>query len=320
MNKKTTKDFLQSRRYRIVPNFFILGAPKCGTTSLAQYLSTHPNIFMCPGKEPNFFNTDMPTFSLAYDLKDYLRLFKEAKKHHIIVGESTTNYLSSKNAVKGILSFNPNAKFIVLLRSPIDMFFSLHAQLCRVKVETILDPKKAWAVQHHRNLPRYSRPYKQVLSYKKKCSLGEQVSRLLNTVSNKNNVKFILFDDLQNDTKKVYSEVLKFLSLPIDERKNFPIANKHMVLQKKFSAYFFSNVLYFFRWIKTATGKNRLINNSIVGKFQHVFIRFYEKHCLKVENRPLPDEEFVDELKLSFYEDVMLLSKLLNKDLSKWVK
>jgi len=83
------------------PNFFILGAPKCGTTSLAMWLSEHPNIFMCPIKEPHYFNTD--GLQRIKTLEQYESLFTDAKPEHVAVGEASTHYLYSKEAVPRIL-------------------------------------------------------------------------------------------------------------------------------------------------------------------------------------------------------------------------
>ncbi|NJO14781.1 MAG: sulfotransferase [Thioploca sp.] len=63
------------------PNFFIVGAPKCGTTALSEYLSSHPNVFMSYPKEPHYFSTDMPNKRSSSSLEDYLQLFKKMLKH-----------------------------------------------------------------------------------------------------------------------------------------------------------------------------------------------------------------------------------------------
>src|SRR5579871_6019552 len=61
---------------RLKPNFFIIGAPKCATTSMAAWLAAHPYIFMSPKKEPHFFNTDER--QEVSDLEEYMRLFQDA--------------------------------------------------------------------------------------------------------------------------------------------------------------------------------------------------------------------------------------------------
>jgi hypothetical protein len=72
----------------VKPNFFIVGAPKCGTTALYEYLRPHPNIFMPKVKEPHFFAKDLGTYPFIKTLEDYTRLFAAAGSRHLRVGEA----------------------------------------------------------------------------------------------------------------------------------------------------------------------------------------------------------------------------------------
>ncbi|SRR6056297_999156 len=134
------------------PNFFIIGAPKCGTTSLYYYLKDHPDIFMAEPKEPHYFSTDFSDkFRKVLTREDYLNLFKEAKKYKA-VGEGSTEYLYSKEAVPNILKFNSEAKFIVMVRNPIELVISLHQELFVEMNENIEDVEKAWDLQEKRRI------------------------------------------------------------------------------------------------------------------------------------------------------------------------
>src|SRR5262245_35065298 len=82
------------------PTFFIIGAPKCGTTSLAAWLADHPDIFMSPTKEPHYFNTDHKRY--LNSLAGYEQLFEDATDRHSAVGEASVWYLYSANAVENI--------------------------------------------------------------------------------------------------------------------------------------------------------------------------------------------------------------------------
>ena len=121
------------------PNFFIIGAPKSGTTALSQYLRDHPNIFFSGVKEPHFFDLDTSK-RLKLDLQTYLSLFAKARPElHIAVGEGSTGYLFSKVAVSEILKFNPDSKFIVMLRNPVDLVQAWHSEMYFEGVENIRD-------------------------------------------------------------------------------------------------------------------------------------------------------------------------------------
>lgn len=74
------------------PNFFIVGAPECGTTTLYEYLRLHPNIFMPQVKEPHFFGGDLGAYPLVKTLDDYRRLFAESTEEHTRVGEASVYY------------------------------------------------------------------------------------------------------------------------------------------------------------------------------------------------------------------------------------
>lgn len=77
------------------PNFFIVGAPKCGTTAVYTYLSTHPDIFFPErAKEPHHFNTDMPGFRWYPEKDSYMALFASAEAQAASIrGEASVQYL-----------------------------------------------------------------------------------------------------------------------------------------------------------------------------------------------------------------------------------
>ena len=104
------------------PNFFIVGAPKAGTSSLYAYLNEIPGIFMSPKKEPNYFSentipNDHPIKPIR-DKKKYLELFKGVKGEKII-GEASTSYLADPEAPKLIHEACPDAKILISLRDPV---------------------------------------------------------------------------------------------------------------------------------------------------------------------------------------------------------
>ena len=160
------------------PNFFIIGAPKCGTTSLARWLSEHPEVFMSPVKEPHFFSTD---FSLGdfSDENSYYALFADACPNHIAVGEASATYLRSEVAVMNIENKHRRARYIVMLRNPVDMAHSLHWQAVFSGDENAEDFEQAWRLNSKRengqDIPPNCRDPKTV-QYRRFCSLGEQLS------------------------------------------------------------------------------------------------------------------------------------------------
>ncbi|MGI0014250.1 MAG: sulfotransferase family protein, partial [Nitrososphaera sp.] len=108
------------------PNFFIVGAPKAGTTSLYYYLKKTPGIFMSSVKEPNYFACNIvasSTFDVITNKHEYLGLFRNSDKH-IAVGEASVCYLWDPSAPMLIKASVPDARIIILLRDPIERAFS----------------------------------------------------------------------------------------------------------------------------------------------------------------------------------------------------
>jgi hypothetical protein len=108
-----------------IPNFFIVGAPKAGTTSLYRYLSQHPDVYVSPVKEPGFFAPELVSIDphVVVHWHQYLDLFREARGQRAI-GEGSVAYLSSPNAAKAIAARVPHARILMMLRDPADRLFS----------------------------------------------------------------------------------------------------------------------------------------------------------------------------------------------------
>jgi hypothetical protein len=246
------------------PNFFIIGAPKCGTTSMHEWLAQHPNIFMSKFKEPHYFSEDL-VHKRIHNLKVYEQLFQEASATHLCVGESSTNYLYSSHAVKNILSYQPTAKFIVMIRNPIEMVYSLHQQEKYTRNEPIQDFTAAWHAQEKRQSENYKVPIftdMKLLLYGLRCKVGEQLERLYSQVE-ASQILVIDLDDVKQDARKVYVDVLKFLDVPDDGQSTFPVANEAKISRWKiiqFSLYMLS-YLRKKQWIPT-------LNTGITKKME----------------------------------------------------
>lgn len=209
------------------PNFFIVGAPKCGTTSLAGWLSEHPNALMSPIKEPHYYSTDLGNRAVTSRGR-YEDLFKRANWNHRAIGEASTWYLYSRDAVPKIEIANPNARYIVMTRDLISMAHSLHHHNLRVLHEDQVSFEVAWSLQATRmaghNIPNTcTEPV--FLQYFEACSLGSQLHRLCRHVS-RDRILHLPLADLQSDPAKSYRRVLDFLGLPDDDRRVFFAANK----------------------------------------------------------------------------------------------
>lgn len=209
-------------------NFFIVGAPKCGTTAMSEYLRTHPQIFMSTPKEPSYFASDLPGLRYVDDLAEYERLFSRATADQCIIGEASPSYLFSAVAIENIAAYNPQARLLVMLRNPVEMLPSYHAQLCYSSFEDVTDLERAWDLQEQRRqgrlIPARCREAR-VLQYAAVASFPQQLERAWRHFP-RSQTLVILYDDLVRDLPAVYGQVLDFLGVQDDGRREFPVVNR----------------------------------------------------------------------------------------------
>ena len=209
------------------PNFFIVGAPKCGTTSLAAWLAGHPQVYMSPDKEPYHFATDMG-YTNFRDQKKYLSLFSDVPNEQTAVGEASAGYLYSRSAIKNILDNNSKSKFIAVVRNPIEMAQSLHQQFVYDGEETILSFEQAWQAQERRkkgiDIPKATREPRFLL-YFEACQLGSQIQQMYERV-NKHNRLILVLDDIRDNPRREWLKTQQFLGIQDDQRNEFPTLNQ----------------------------------------------------------------------------------------------
>lgn len=297
------------------PNFFILGAPKCGTTALSEYLRGHPQVYMSTPKEPHFFCDDFDYYYApgARTLEHYLHLFDAAGDAHLAVGEASVWYLHSQVAARRIAEFDPAARAIVMVRNPIDMVPSLHGQLLYEVDEDQPDVRRAWELQGPRARGEALPPRVRVpafLQYGDAAMLGAQLQRVYASIP-REQVLVLVFDDLRADAGAVYRRALEFLGVPDDGRDDFPRVNPNTVHRAPAVARLTQRppraALAAARAIKRITGRRRL----------GVLDRVRARNRVEAERTPL-DPAFRDALADHFRDDVALLSELIGRDLTHW--
>jgi hypothetical protein len=296
------------------PTFFIIGAPKCGTTSLYEYLRTHPNVFMPWLKEPHYFADDFPTYRTVHTEKDYLSLFADAGSAHIAVGEASVFYLFSTVAVRNILRFAPDAKLVVMLRNPVEMVHSLHSQFLYGFRENEKDFRRAWELQPARARGEALPPHciePAHLQYSAVGRLGEQVARLLGSAS-REQVRFFLFDELNASPAAVYSELLEFLGLPHDGRVHFPAINQNRTHRSEALARFLMRPPYPLDLVKSTVKRVFRLRNTRIAN------TVYGRNQVRAPRVPL-GPEMREMLTREFRPDIELLAGLIGEDLEHWI-
>lgn len=210
------------------PNFFIVGFPKCGTTSMSQYLSQHNDVFYAKcNQEPNYFNDDFNADYRKYnDEKRYLKDCYGGSEQSKIAGESSPIYIYSDTAIENIINYNPSAKFIVLLRNLPEWIFSYHKHMFFYGIQKEKDFDKAWASSANEKIEQYQTKGKDFfVDYKLVSKFSFFVEKLINQVG-KEKILFITLDELKSDPATTYANTLNFLDLQNDQEITFDHFNK----------------------------------------------------------------------------------------------
>jgi hypothetical protein len=297
------------------PDFFIIGAPKCGTTALSEYLRQHSRIGFSQPKEPIYFSTDFPKVRNFTEEADYLeRCFGHCRDQgYQAIGEGSTSYFFSVEAIPNILKFAPEARFIAMLRNPLEMIPALHAQKLLSLEEDERDFARAWGLQAERaagrSLPKFCQQ-PELLQYRNLGKLGAHVQRIMDQVP-EGRLKLILFDDFAKDARRVYEEVLEFLGVPDDGRAEFPRINE----SKKYQV----QALYELGH-RPPAGLMRVISaaKNLLGiERLNIMPRLLEWNVRRSQRKPL-SPKLRAELLAEFAEDIGLLERLLGRDLAHW--
>src|SRR5581483_11863989 len=114
--------------FRVLPDFLVIGGQKCGTTALYNYIIEHPDIYLAVRKQMHYFDnryekgdrwyrSGFPTVAEKFYVKNILR-------KRFITCEATPNYIFHPQAARRVARLLPHAKFILVLRDPVDRAYS----------------------------------------------------------------------------------------------------------------------------------------------------------------------------------------------------
>jgi hypothetical protein len=309
-----------SEAQRRVPDFFLVGSPKTGTTALYDALTQHPHIYMPDLKEPRFLASDMRPragFSERHQevgyprtLEEYLALFDEATPEQR-VGEASTFYLWSRTAATRIADLQPDARVVAMLREPASFLRSLHLMYLQWRVESEKDLRKAMSLEvvrrEGKDLPRTShRP--QLLQYSDHVRYVDQLRRY-HARFPREQVLVLIYDDFCSDNEATVRQVLRFLE--VDDR--FPIGvrkvnvTKHTVRSQRAKELLKS--------VSMGRGPVARSAKATVKALTTPQLRRGIRHRVVLADPPPPDADFAIELRRRFRGEVVALSEYLDRDL-----
>lgn len=292
------------------PDFFIVGAPRCGTTAMTQYLKSHPEIFMPETKEIHFFGSDLQFPPPRVTKEDYFSCFAKAKSEKR-VGEASVYYLFSKSAATEIKEFCSSPRIIIMLRNPVDMIYSLHTISLFNGNEGIENFKEALDAEEDRKQGLRIPPHAhlvQGLFYRDIATYSPQVQKYIDLFG-RAKVHVIVFDDFKKDPKSTYKKVLRFLEVNDDYQPNFDVINP----SKKYRSKIVQNIS-----VILPRKFGFLVRNILPFEMRaHLKQFLYRLNTTQHSRRPL-DAELRKELQEGFVDDIQRLSQLIGRDLSCW--
>lgn len=283
-------------------DFFIVGAPKAGTTSLYHYLSEHPETDMSILKEPNYFSEksikDNDLYYKSYPIKKLSRYHSLFKNNNLIKGEASVSYLYYKDVAKSIKAYNSSARIIIMLRDPIERAFSHYLMDFRLGLINDTFENIIFQKSNLSNSKTYFQQYVKLGEY------TNQIKRYFNEFPSEQ-ILVVDYDDFKNKTSDVVKKVYKFLKIDINFSPE--LNNKHnarFIVNNRLLKFLFSKIII------------RKVMNLIFPKFIKSFIKnqfFNNKPPILLSSSRLYLQQY-------FKKDVENLSNFLQKDYSKWIK
>jgi ATP-binding cassette subfamily B protein len=302
-----------------MPDFFIVGHPKCGTTALYEMLRAHPQIHMPACKEPWFFADELHERSpprpggTPRTLAEYLALFAGARPEQR-VGEASALYLWSRTAADRIAELRPDARIVAILREPASFLRSLHLQFVQTYVETEGDLRKALALEDDRRrgerLPPHSY-WPRALLYSDHVRYVEQLRRY-HVVFPREQVLVLIYDDFRAANEATVRRVLRFLDA--DETVPVALAEANPTVRAR------SQRLHELVHAVTvgqgpASGAAKATIKAVAGRrLRRGALHAVQRNVVFTAPRA-PDEALMSELRERYRGEVAALSEYIDRDL-----
>ncbi len=298
-----------------LPNFLLIGAAKSGTTSIHNYLSQHPDIFMSSNKEPRFFAAELfndpaagpgdanGRASACLTPDSYQSLFLDVADEKA-VGESSAVYIYSRTAPLKIAQFDPAMKIIAILRNPVDRAYSQFSKRVTLGIEPLSNFIEAIEAESW----RIEKGWHPIWHYVQRGFYCKQLKRYYAQFDAKQ-IRVFLYEDLQNDPKRLMKEIYGFLG--VDDTIETNVDRKHNANSTTPRAAFINRFMH--QPSRLTKAIQRIIPKSHLALMTQVVRRY------NTREKPPISKAIRNSLMRMFQADVEELQDLINRDLSMWL-
>ncbi|HEY4997113.1 MAG TPA: sulfotransferase [Solirubrobacteraceae bacterium] len=303
-----------------VPDFFIAGNPRSGTTALYRMLRQHPAIFMPDFKEPRFFAPDAQVRApdpskpsvRPRTLEAYEALFAPAQPGQLM-GDGSPQYLRSPQAPALIAEQRPDARIVAILREPVAYLHSFHTQSVQSTVETERDFARAIALEDARRAGHELPPGVENPAWLMYCEHARYLEHLRRYEAHfaPEQMLVLIYDDYRDDGAATLRRVLRFLGVDEDP----PIES--VVTAREARQGVRSPTLHRFTRAMRMARNNPDRSNPMLSALARLApgpaIETWRR--LVYTQAPQPDAAFTAELRKQLKPEVTALSEHLGRDL-----